>query len=105
MKKPVDPVVIRVWREKDGDVFALFPALPADNDGYLCDSFQHLGGHGAANYGICIDKSRPANAAQIAEMVADLRKIGYNPKVYQRQTPAMRKARRGLATNPEWCSA
>jgi hypothetical protein len=27
MSKPIDPVVIRVWKGDDSDVFALFPVL------------------------------------------------------------------------------
>ena len=60
MSSTFDPVVIRVWKGDDSDVFALFPVLPADNAGNLCTSYQHVGQHGAADYGHCIRNSRPA---------------------------------------------
>ena len=38
-------VVFRKWKT-NGDIIALFPELPADNEGYLCDSYEHVGQHG-----------------------------------------------------------
>ena len=87
MSKPIDPVVIRVWREKDGDVFALFPVLSADNNGYHCTSYQHIGQHGAADYRLCIDRSRPATAEEAAPLLAELKAIGYNPPRLQASDP------------------
>jgi hypothetical protein len=97
MSKQLDPVLIRVWKGNDADVFALFPTLPADDAGYLCTSYQQIGQHSSANYQLCIGKSRPATEAEAADLLAELRTIGYNPRVYQRATPAMRRARRQLA--------
>jgi hypothetical protein len=97
MSKPIDPVVIRVWKGDDSDVFALFPVLPADNAGYLCTSYQHIGQHGAADYGHCVRNSRPAKEAEAADLLAELRSIGYNPRPIKRATPAMRRACRELA--------
>lgn len=91
-KKPVDPVIIRVWRSDPDDVFALFPTLPADTLGYQCTSYQHVGQHGGADYNLCIRNSRPATAKEARELLAELRGIGYNPRVYKRRTPAMREA-------------
>ena len=96
MSKPIDPVVIRVWKGDDSDVFALFPVLPADNYGDLCTSYQHIGQHGAADYRLCIRKSRPATAAEAADLLAELRGIGYNPRTIKRATPAMHRACREL---------
>ena len=98
MSQPIDLVVIRVWKGDDADVFALFPALPADDAGYLCTSYQHIGQHSSANYQLCMGKSRPATEAEAADLLAELRTIGYNPRVYKRGTPAMLRARRQLAT-------
>ena len=95
--KPTDPVMIRVWKGDDTDVFALFPVLPSDNDGYLCTCYQQIGQHSAADYRLCIRKSRPASKAEAADLLTELRRIGYNPRVYKRATPAMHKARRALA--------
>ena len=95
--KPIDPVMIRVWKGNDTDVFALFPVLPSDNDGYLCTCYQHVGQHGAADYRLCIRKSRPASKAEAADLLTELKRIGYNPQVCKRVTHAMHNARRALA--------
>lgn len=95
--KPIDPVMIRIWRSDKSDVFALFPVLPSDNYGDLCTCYQHVGQHGAADYRLCIRKSRPASKAEAADLLTELRRIGYNPRVYKRATPSMHNARRALA--------
>jgi hypothetical protein len=97
MSKPIDPVVIRVWKGDDSDVFALFPVLPADNAGNLCTSYQHVGQHAAADYGLCIRNSRPARKAEAVDLLAELRRIGYNPRPIKRASPAMHRACRELA--------
>jgi hypothetical protein len=98
MRKPIDPVVIRVWKGDDSDVFALFPVLPADNYGCFCTSYQHVGQHATADYGLCIRASRPASKAEMADLLAELRRIGYNPQPIKRATRAMHNARMRLAS-------
>ena len=105
MSKPIDPVVIRVWKGDDSDVFALFPVLPADNAGNFCTSYQHVGQHSAADYRLCMSKSRPATAAEAADLLGELRGIGYRPLVYHRATPAMHNTRRELARSDTYCHA
>ena len=105
MSKPIDPVIIRVWKGDDADVFALFPVLPADNDGYLCTSYQHVGQHGGADYRLCMSKSRPATAAEAADLLAELRAIGYNLHVYPRASRAMHERCCTLARDPAYCTA
>jgi hypothetical protein len=97
MNQPIDPVLIRVWKGHDRDVFALFPVLPADNAGNLCTSYQHIGQHAAADYGLCIRNSRPASKVEAADLLAELRGIGYNPRPIKRATPTMHHACRDLA--------
>ena len=97
MSKPIAPVLIRVWKIDKDDIFALLPVLPADNYGDLCTSYAHLGQHGGADYRLCMSKSRPATAAEAADLVAELQSIGYNPRNIRRATPAMHRARRELA--------
>ena len=97
MSSTFDPVVICVWKGDDSDVFALFPVLPADNYGNLCTSYQHVGQHSAADYRLCIRNSRPAREAEAADLLAELRGIGYNPRTIKRASPAMHRACRELA--------
>jgi hypothetical protein len=84
MSKPIDPVVIRVWKGDPDDVFALFPTDPADIYGHYCTSYQHVGQHGGADYYHCIRNSRPATKAEARPLLAELRRIGYRPRVLQR---------------------
>ena len=84
--------------DKEGNVFALFPELPADNFGTYCTCFQHIGQHCAADYYGCIAESRPATPAEYAELETELRQRGYVVEVRQRATYAMHQRCRKLAT-------
>lgn len=93
-KKPIDPVLIRVWKGIDSDLFALFPTLPSDVAGQYCTSYQHVGQHSSADYALCIRNSRPATPAEARELLRELRRIGYNPRVIRHASPSMHAARR-----------
>jgi hypothetical protein len=67
-------VVFRVW--PNGDVIALFPDEPADNEGH-CMSYEHFGQHGAADYRHVSSQTRPATTEEAAELKAELENIGY----------------------------
>jgi hypothetical protein len=97
MSKPTDPVVIRVWKGDDSDVFALFPVDPADNYGRLCTSYQHIGQHAGADYGHCIANSRPAKCREAAPLLAELRRIGYRPHVLKRASRRHHETRLAIA--------
>lgn len=84
MNRTKDPVVIRVWNGDPDDVFALFPADPADAFGRYCTSYQHVGQHSSADYGHCIANSRPATKAEARPLLSELRRIGYRPRVLKR---------------------
>ena len=85
------PVIFRVWQErgKDCEVFALFPTLPA-YDHYVT-SYQHIGQHCAADYGLCVKHSRPAQPAEYADLLEELTRVGYCLRVTRRQSPRMRE--------------
>ena len=88
-KEKPTPVVFRVWNRRPYDVLALFPTIPADNMGYLCSSYEHLGQHSPANYKSCIKVSRPATKREAAPLLAELRRIGYRLQIVERATSAM----------------
>lgn len=77
-------VIFRKWREKDGDVFALFPEIPATNSGYACQSFTHVGEHGGAHYHHCIRQTRPATRREFLSLLVELQGRGYNLRIVQR---------------------
>ncbi len=68
-------VVFRKW--PNGDISALFPEVPADTEGNLCASYEHVGQHGGANYYHCISSTKPARPSEYAALKAELEKIGY----------------------------
>ena len=92
-----DPVLIRVWNGDPDDVFALFPTDPADNYGYLCTSYQHIGQHSSADYDHCIRNSRPATRREAAPLLTELRRIGYKPRVLKRTSRRHHDARLSAA--------
>jgi hypothetical protein len=69
-------MVFRVW--PDGEVLALMPEEPADNFGYLCSSYTHIGQHGGATYDLCISLTRPATPAERLPLKRELRLRGYD---------------------------
>ena len=96
-------VIFRVWTAEfpgtrkvgTGNLYntiALFPELPADVNGHYCESYQHVGQHGAANYQMIIAHSRPAWASEYADLKRELESAPYhyNFVVYKRQTPQHR---------------
>ncbi len=93
---PVVPVVLRVWRP-EGGALALFPTLPSDNYGHYCNSYEHIGQHGGADYYGCLQKSRPAKGEEAAELTRELKRIGYRLRVVKRATPAMHDERKAEA--------
>ena len=76
------PVIFRKFKE--GDLIALFPTIPADMDMGHCQSYQHVGQHGAADLGI-IYETKPAPLYEYTGLLLELISIGYDDlKVYQR---------------------
>ncbi len=88
-KEKLTPVVFRVWNARPRDVIALFPALAAGNLRYLCESYEHFGQHGPADYINCIRKSKLAARKESASLLAELRRIGYKLRIVKRATRAM----------------
>lgn len=86
MKEPITKVVLRRWKQT-GDVFALFPELAADLHGH-CDSYEEIGGHGAADYFYCLEASKPIKNYRYdlaaRAIISQLTRIGYNLKRIQR---------------------
>lgn len=88
------PVVFRVDRRDNRDVYALFPTLPGSNDPNTCTVYQHIGQHSGGNYHGCIASSRPARPDEYKELAKELRTLGYNLVIMARATPGMHNQRR-----------
>lgn len=91
LPEPETPVIFRVFKE--GDVIALFPTLPGTNDPTTCQSYQHIGQHGAAS--IDLGKTnRLATRKEYMPLKKELEQIGYRLKVVAKIAPAHHETRR-----------
>lgn len=91
-------VVFRKWMKPNQGVIALFPDIPADIYGRYCDSYEHVGQHGAADYHGIIRQSAPAGGKELAELRKELNRIGYRLKPMQRASWKQHQRRRSSAT-------
>ncbi len=91
-----DIVVFRKWRDGFG-VIALFPEIPTDLYGRYCDSYEHVGQHGGADYHGVIMNTRPANEEESADLVEELTRIGYQLRPIKRASQIHHERRRRLA--------
>lgn len=86
-------VVFRRWRD-GGGVIALFPELPADIHGIYCDSYEHVGQHGGADYLGVVRHTAPATPEESAALAAELTRIGYRLVPVRRASPRLHERRR-----------
>lgn len=75
----MDKTIFRVY--PNGEVIALFPQIAAGYGGYLCESYMHVGQHGAADTNIVVKQTRPAFVGKYWVLLKELEQIGYNPVV------------------------
>lgn len=78
-------VIFRQW--KIGcEIIALFPEIATDTIGYNCQSYIHIGQHGAANPGAIMDDTKPANLddGAVKRLIKELTDKGYNLKIIKR---------------------
>lgn len=74
-----------IFKRFQGDVIALFPALPGTHDPYAtCLSYQTIGQHGSASMGLFA--LPPADPAEYAPLMSELESIGYTLRIAHRAT-------------------
>ena len=86
-------VIFRKYKKKlGGDIIALFPEIVATlNFPKEIQSYQHLGQHGGAVYGIVMNDTKLAKPFEYADLLQELKQIGYDDlEIYSRETPHMR---------------
>lgn len=77
--KEVTKVIFRKF--KDGEVIALFPEEPGTNDCNTCDSYMHVGQHGAASV-FLVRGTLPAFFDEYLPLLRELEnQVGYNLEV------------------------
>lgn len=85
-------IAARARKQGYGEVIALFPEIPTENDGRYCQSYQHIGQHCGAGYHGVISTSVPATKSEYKDLKKELEKLhGYNLKVVQKRTHQMRE--------------
>lgn len=89
-------VVFRKWRDSGG-VIALFPELPSDINGWFCDSYEHVGQHGGADYHGVVSHTVPATPDECAALSVELDRIGYRLRPLSRASWRHHERRREAA--------
>lgn len=87
-------VVFRQW--PNGDIIALFPQIPADNQGYTCSSYEHIGQHGGANPDVVVGQTTYVSSLH-PPLAKELEELGYDLEVGQVCTAHDREVRRQQA--------
>lgn len=88
-----EKVIFRVFPE--GDVIAMFPRIAVDTTGYKCQSYMHVGQHGAADPMI-VSSTRLATVIERANLRRELEQLGYDLKLVKRFTSADQEYRKSV---------
>ena len=86
-------VIFRKWKN-NGDVIAIFPQLPGNNNWSTCLSYENIGQHGTCGEALIIAHTQPANQSEYKALKNELESIGYNLKIGLRITDKDRKIRK-----------
>ncbi len=73
-----------VFRRFEGDIIALFPEIAATLDPCHCQSYMHLGQHGAADYYKVLTSSKPVTDQEAGSLKEELEGLGYKLTIYKR---------------------
>lgn len=92
---PTTLVILRRWN--NGNIIALFPELPADYQGWYCDSYEHIGQHSGADYHGVIHATKPVSLEDAADLIRELERIGYRLKPIKKASQKVHEARRATA--------
>jgi hypothetical protein len=81
MKEEVIPVLFRMWKNEGGqEVIAIFPTLPGTYESHTCDSYEHVGQHGACDPQGLIGRTRLATEPEYRALKHELESEPYNYK-------------------------
>lgn len=77
------------------NIVAIFPEEPGTYEPWTCMVYEHIGQHGQADYRTMIELTTAAKPEEYANLLAELKSIGYDDlEIRQRSSPAMVEARR-----------
>lgn len=102
-------VVFRKWKKNDGSwgsdgIIALFPLDHCDLDNEaLCNSFEHVGQHGGADYDGVIRQTVPATPEEYADLKREIESPPYNYKLRVcKRAPNGNRDTRAKPINDHW---
>ena len=80
----MDKVILRRWRSGAQSLIALFPDIESTEGAIM--SYEHIGQHGSADYHHVLKQTTSVAGSNpdVQELLAELRSLGYAPKVYKR---------------------
>jgi hypothetical protein len=90
---PPVKVIFRKFMAKDGEVYALFPEIPATSNPNECTVYAHHGQHGSGLAG-ALPGTRLATEEEAAPLKRELERIGYKLDPVRRFTPQMAATRK-----------
>ena len=78
-------VIFRQWKD-GGEIIALFPEIATDTIGYNCQSFMHIGQHGAASPNVMLEDTKLANIEDddVKNLIQELTGRGYELEIIKR---------------------
>jgi hypothetical protein len=83
MKRDKEKTTVIFRKFKGGEIIALFPEIQADMSKGNCQSYQHIGQHGAASYDL-VSNTKLATANEYGDLKKELEDIGYNLEIKKR---------------------
>ena len=91
-----DLVIFRRWNDT-GDIVAIFPEQPADDQGRFCLAHDELGQQIAAEYEQIIQDTTPVSSPEYGRFAHELRLLGYDLQPINDATEQHHERRRAAA--------
>lgn len=73
-----------LFRKFEGEVTAVFPTIPGDNDPLTMTCYAHIGQHGSAHEA-WVRQAKPAVPTEYADLLEELQSIGYSNLVIRKR--------------------
>ncbi len=80
------------------EIIALFPEIATDTIGYNCQSYMHIGQHGAASPHSILQDTKPAilEDGAVKRLIKELIDMGYNLEIIKRFRQTHQKIRMAM---------
>lgn len=91
-----DAVIFRRWNDT-GDIVAIFPELPADDQGRFCLAHDELGQQIAADYEQVMQDTTPGSPEECGRFAHELTLLGYDLRPISQASDQHHERRRAAA--------